>query len=87
MKTMIAAAVLARNPEAGTAPLPTTLGGHARELVKGLVPGAVGLLQSAATGASALLPEEQEQSARKYIDRTAAAAAECWRAPPAPWKH
>lgn len=78
----VATAVLARNPEAGTAPLPTTLGGHARELVKGLVPGAVGLLQSAATGASALLPEEQEQSARKYIDRTAAAAREPFKAAP-----
>ena len=36
----------------------TTAFGHVKEAFKGLVPGAVGLLESAATGASALLPED-----------------------------
>lgn len=58
-----------------TPPKPeTTLGGNLKEFAKGIVPGAVGLAETAATGASALLPEEMEKSARKTISETAAAA-------------
>ena len=55
------------------APKTTMLGG-AKELFKGLVPGAVGLVESAATGASALLPESLEKSARETIKSVATAA-------------
>jgi hypothetical protein len=51
----------------------TTLGGNLKEFAKGIVPGAVGLAETAATGASALLPEDMEKSARKTISETAAA--------------
>ena len=50
-----------------------TVGGQIKEFGKGLIPGAVGLGQTALTGISALLPEEQERAARQYIDRGAAA--------------
>jgi hypothetical protein len=53
---------------------PTTMLGGAKELFKGLAPGAVGLLESAATGASALLPEDMEKSAREKIKSVATAA-------------
>jgi hypothetical protein len=53
---------------------PTTMLGGAKELFKGLVPGAVGLVESAATGASALLPEDMEKSAREKIKSVATAA-------------
>ena len=55
-------------------PPETTMLGGAKELFKGLVPGAVGLVESAATGASALLPEDMEKSAREKIKSVAAAA-------------
>jgi len=55
-------------------PPPTTFGGQTKEFFKGIPSGAVNLLESAATGASALLPEEMEKSARKTISETAAAA-------------
>ena len=50
-----------------TEPPETTLGGYAKEAGKGILSGAAGLLESAATGAAFLLPEEQEQAARKAI--------------------
>ena len=53
----------------------TFLGG-AKELFKGLAPGAVGLVESAATGASALLPESIEKTAREKIKSVATAAKE-----------
>jgi len=53
---------------------PTTVLGNVKEAFKGLVPGAVGLLESAATGASALLPEDMEKSAREKIKSVASAA-------------
>lgn len=60
---------------ASGAPKPeTTLLGEASELVKGVLPGAVGLVESAAIGASALLPEDMEKAARGAIARTATAA-------------
>lgn len=52
----------------------TTVLGEAKELFKGLVPGAVGLIESAATGASALLPEQTEKAAREKIASIAGAA-------------
>jgi hypothetical protein len=45
----------------------TTFGGQTKEFFKGLAPGAVGLLESAATGASALLPSDLEKAAREKI--------------------
>ena len=50
-----------------------TVGGQIKEFAKGVIPGAVGMGQTALTGISALLPEEQERAARQYIDRGAAA--------------
>lgn len=51
----------------------TTILGNIAEAGKGLVPGAVNLLESAAIGASALLSDEQEKSARKTISDVAKA--------------
>jgi hypothetical protein len=53
---------------------PTTAFGQAKEFFKGIPSGAVGLLESAATGASALLPEDMEKSAREKIKSVATAA-------------
>jgi hypothetical protein len=50
-----------------------TVGGQIKEFGKGIIPGAVGMGQTALTGISALLPEEQEKAARQYIDSGAAA--------------
>jgi hypothetical protein len=50
-----------------------TVGGQIKEFAKGVIPGAVGMGQTALTGISALLPDEQERAARQYIDRGAAA--------------
>lgn len=55
-------------------PQETTFGGQTKEFFKGLVPGAIGLVEQAGTGISALLPEEQEKATQKYIKETAAAA-------------
>ena len=55
-----------------TKPPETTLGGYAKEIGKGLLSGAAGLVESAATGAAFLLPEEQEQAAREAIARKGA---------------
>ena len=52
----------------------TTFGGSVKEFFKGLAPGAVGLVESAAVGASALLPKDTEESARKRIAEIAGAA-------------
>ena len=54
-------------------PVEPTFGGQVKEFAKGVIPGAVGMGQTALTGISALLPEETEKSARQYIDRGAAA--------------
>jgi len=48
-------------------PPETTLGGYVDEIGKGLASGAAGLVESAATGAAFLLPEEAEQAARQAI--------------------
>jgi len=57
----------------GIAPETTVLG-QVKEGFKGLVPGAVGLVESAAVGASALLPEDYEKTARDKIASIAGAA-------------
>ena len=60
---------------ASSQPAPqTTMLGGAKELFKGIVPGAVGLAESAAVGASALLPEDMEKAAREKIKSVATAA-------------
>lgn len=68
-------------PEAfGAQPKPpaeTTIGGGIKELFKGLAPGAIGLAESAAIGASALLPEETE----KAVAAKARSLAQAARAP------
>ena len=56
------------------APVETTALGQIKEFGKGIVPGAVGLVESAAIGASALLPEDMEKSARESIKSVATAA-------------
>jgi hypothetical protein len=59
-----------------------TVGGQIKEFGKGLVPGAIGLAESAGTGISALLPDEQEKSARRIIGNLAASAREPFAAAP-----
>jgi len=59
-----------------------TVGGQVKEFAKGLVPGAIGLAESAGTGISALLPDEQEKSARRIIGGLAASAREPFAAAP-----
>ena len=69
------------NAQAAPTPTPmptptpeTTLGGQAKEFAKGIPSGAIGLLQSAATGASAMLPEDYEKAAREKIEEYGSAA-------------
>lgn len=57
-----------------SAPVETTTLGQVKEFGKGIVPGAVGLVESAAIGASALLPEDMEKSARETIKSVATSA-------------
>lgn len=45
----------------------TTFGGNVKETFKGIVPGAIGLAETAGTGIAALLPEETEKSVRSKI--------------------
>ena len=51
-----------------------TAGGHLKEFFKGIPAGGIGLLETAATGASALLPEEAEKATRQFVKETAASA-------------
>jgi hypothetical protein len=62
------------------APQERTFLGGTKELFKGLAPGAVGLVESAATGASALLPEQMEKAAREKIASVATSAKEPFKA-------
>ena len=48
-----------------------TFGGYAKEALKGLIPGAVGLGETAITGAAALLPEEAEEAIRRPVSEFA----------------
>ncbi len=59
-----------------------TIGGQVKEAFKGVVPGAVGLLESAGVGASALLPEEYEKPTRGFIAEKAAAVRKPFEAAP-----
>lgn len=59
---------------ASTAPVPTpeveperTFGGYAKEAIKGIVPGIVGLGESAITGAASILPEAGEKAVREAV--------------------
>jgi hypothetical protein len=62
-------------PPPEPAPIERTMAGRAGEVFRGIPRGAVGLLETAATGASALLPEELEASARERIASIGEAAA------------
>lgn len=66
-KRRIIAAGLVKAPE-------TTILGQIKEAGKGLIPGAVGLVEQAAIGASALLPEQYETPTREAIAKVAGAA-------------
>ena len=59
-----------------------TIGGQAKEFFKGLAPGAINLVESAAIGASALLPEETEKAARSGIANLASSAKKPFEAAP-----
>jgi hypothetical protein len=54
----------------------TTFGGQLKELAKGVIPGAAGLLETGAAGVGALLPEEQEKALRAKATELATAARE-----------
>ncbi len=60
----------------------TTVGGQAKEFFKGLAPGAIGLVEQAGVGISALLPEEQEKAAQRSIKETAASLKKPFEAAP-----
>ena len=51
----------------------TTVLGNIKEAVKGVVPGAVSLVEGAVTGASAMLPDEYEKAARAKTKEVAGA--------------
>lgn len=63
-------------PQQEAAPVeqPRTLGGYAKETLKAIPAGAVNMLESAAVGASALLPDQIEPAARAGIKSVADAA-------------
>ena len=60
----------------------TTLGGNLKEFAKGVIPGGIGLLETAGAGASALLPEEYENPTRKFIQEAAATGRKPFEAAP-----
>ena len=60
----------------------TTFGGQIGETFKGLVPGAIGLVESAALGASAIFDEETETAARDKIKEIAGIAKKPFEAAP-----
>lgn len=64
---------MAGMPAAPKPPEPT-MGGHLKEFFKGIPAGGVGLLETAATGASALLPEEAEKATREFVKDVAGKA-------------
>ena len=59
-----------------------TIGGNLKEFGKGLLPGGIGLLETAGVGASALLPEEEEKAARQFIQEKATAGKQAFAAAP-----
>ena len=60
----------------------TTFGGQVSEAFKGVVPGAIGLLETAGAGAAALLPEDYERGTRQQIEELATAAKKPFAAAP-----
>jgi len=60
----------------------TTFGGNVKEFFKGVVPGAIGLAETAGTGIAALLPDETEKSAREKIKEIAGVAKKPFEAAP-----
>lgn len=48
-----------------------TIGGYAKEAVKGIVPGLVGFGETAIAGAASILPEEQEKAVRQAVSEAA----------------
>jgi len=52
----------------------TTFGGNVKEFFKGVVPGAIGLAETAGTGLASLLPDETEKSAREKLKEIAGIA-------------
>lgn len=69
----------ARQPQVKPEP---TVGGQVKEFFKGILPGGIGALESAAVGASALLPEDYEKQARAGIASIAGAAKKPFEAAP-----
>lgn len=65
--------ILSRDPKAGDAAPETTVAGNVKEFFKGVVPGAVGLVEGAVTGASSMLPEEYEKATRAKTKEIAGA--------------
>lgn len=63
-------------------PPETTFGGQAKELFKGVVPGAIGLAETAGTGIAALLPEDTEKSVRAKLKEIAGIAKKPFEAAP-----
>lgn len=59
-----------------------TVGGQAKELFKGLVPGAVGLAETAGTGIASMLPDSTEKAAREKIKELAGIAKKPFEAAP-----
>jgi len=62
-------------------PEPTVMG-QVGEAVKGIIPGAIGLLETGITGAAAILPEEAEQAVRAKTKEIATAAKKPFEAAP-----
>jgi hypothetical protein len=59
-----------------------TIGGNIKEAFKGVVPGAIGLGETAATGIAALLPDDTEKAAREKIKEYAGIAKKPFEAAP-----
>lgn len=59
-----------------------TLGGNLKEFAKGVIPGGIGLLETAGVGASALLPDDYETKTREFIKSAAAAGKKPFEAAP-----
>jgi hypothetical protein len=59
-----------------------TVGGYAKEAFKGLIPGAIGLAETAGTGIASLLPDDTEKAAREKIKELAGIAKKPFEAAP-----
>lgn len=74
-KRRLISAGLVRGPE-------TTIGGQAREVLKGLPRGAINLVETAALGAANILPQQEEDSAKQAIREFATAVKQPFTAAP-----